>query len=140
MDSSTPPLAGCRVSKHPSLSQIRCHSNVSSDTILRLARRVGQVELRLATSLADGPQRWRSQSQELIAFIVGAAVGAVAQKPGIGTAETVRKWVRQLIIRYARRLAAWPVRSVRSARLRRARSQPVRDLPATPPCWSSPWL
>ena len=48
------PYRACKVSKQVSLSQIGCHCDVTSDTSLRLARRVGQIVLRLATMLG----RW----------------------------------------------------------------------------------
>ena len=53
-----------------------------------------------------------------------AAIGAVAQKLGIGTAETVRKWVRQAEVDAGQRPG---VSSDETAELRRLRAE-VREL------------
>ncbi len=52
-----------------------------------------------------------------------AAIGAVAQKLGIGTAETLRKWVRQAQIDDGRRVGVSTDESVKLERLRRENAE-----------------
>jgi transposase len=55
-----------------------------------------------------------------------AAIGAVAQKLGIGTAETVRKWVRQAEVDGGERPGATTEESAELKRLRRENAEPKR--------------
>src|SRR3954451_7824803 len=64
-----------------------------------------------------------------------AAIGAVAQKLGVGTAETVRKWVRQAEVNAGQRPGASTEESAEIKRLkrdvaelRRAQGNPQSDL------------
>ncbi len=52
-----------------------------------------------------------------------AAIGAVAQKLGVGTAETVRKWVRQAEVDAGRRSGSTTEESAELKRLRRENAE-----------------
>ena len=72
------------------------------------------------------PRELRERAVRMVAEVRGqyesewAAIGAVAELLGVGTAETVRKWVRQGQVD----AGAWPgVTSEKSAKLKRLRRE-----------------
>ncbi len=64
---------------------------------LHLLRRMELWDERAGIRLSCGSVQcaWSWRSRARVPVAVGAAITAVAQKPGAGTAETLREWVRR---------------------------------------------
>jgi len=85
------------------------------------------------------PQELRERAVRMVAEVRPnyesdwAAITAVAARLGIGTAETLRKWVRQAQVDDGRRSGVTSEESAELKRLRREHPVPCGD--ATKPCW-----